>query len=46
MNAYVNRIERLMAVAQSVGRKLRKAGPALLLVAGLSSLGRRSDRGA
>jgi type VI secretion system protein ImpL len=33
MNAYVNRIERLMGAAQSVGRKLRKAGPALLLIA-------------
>ena len=38
MNAYVNRIERLMAVAQSVGRKLRRAGPALLLVALVAAL--------
>ena len=33
MNVYVKRIERLMAVASSAWRKLRRIGPALLLVA-------------
>ena len=32
MNVYVNRFERLMALASAAGRKLRNAGPVLLLL--------------
>ena len=39
MNVYVKRIERLMAVASSAWRKLRRIGPALLLVALAAGLG-------
>ena len=38
MNVYVNRFERLAAVAAAMGRKLRKAGAALLLLALIAAL--------